>query len=91
MVIYISYGVHYETFLPLYHRSLCGRPNSLIKIQTLLQILLTFTVQKYMFHTVEFRAIYFRECPEGTDFLTCKMIKNIKLPETFLREYSFSA
>ena len=44
-----------------------------------------------MFHTVEFRAIYFRECPEGTDFLTCKMIKNIKLPETFRREYSVSA
>ena len=44
-----------------------------------------------MFHTVEFRAIYFGECPEGTDFLTCKMIKNIKLPETFRHEYSISA
>ena len=28
----------------------------------------------------------FRECPEGTHFLTYKMIKNIKLPVTFSRE-----
>ena len=31
----------------------------------------------------------FRECPEGTHFLTYNMIKNIKLPVTFHCEYSF--
>ena len=89
MVIHISYGVYYETFLPLYHRSLCGRPNSLIKIQTLLQILLTFTVQIH----VSYRSVSSnldRECPAEMDFLTHKMIKNTKLPETFRREYYVS-
>ena len=89
MVIHISYGVYYETFLPLYHRSLCSRPNSPINIQTLLQILLTFTVQIY----VSYRGVpssLDRECPEETDFLTYKMIKNTKWPETFRREYSVS-
>ena len=89
MVIHISYGVYYGTFLPLCHRSLCSRPNSLIKIQTLLQILLTFTVQIY----VSYRSVSSnlnRECPEETDFLTYNMIKNTKLPETYRREYSVS-
>ena len=89
MVIHISYGVYYETFLPLYHRSLCSRPNSLIKIQTLLQVLLTFTVQIYVSYC-SVSSNLDRECPEATDFLTYKMIKNIKLPETFRREYSVS-
>ena len=89
MVIHISYGVYYETFLPLYNRLLCSRPNSLIKIQTLLQILLTFTVQIYVLYR-SVSSNLGRECPEETDFLTCKMIKNTKLPETFLREYPVS-
>ena len=89
MVIPISYGVYYETFLPLYHRSLCSRPNSLIKIQTLLQILLTFTVEIYVSYC-SVSCNLDRECPEGTDFLTYKMIKNTKLPETFRCEYSVS-
>ena len=78
MVIHISNGVYYETFLPLYHRSLSGRPNSLIKIQTLLQILLTFTVQMYVSYCGVSSNLD-RECPEGTDFLTYKMIKSTKL------------
>ena len=41
-----------------------------------------------LFRTVAFRAI--RKCPEGTHFLTYQMIKNIKLPVTFRREYSVS-
>ena len=77
MVIHISYGVYYETFLPLYHRSLCSRPNS----------------NKDSNFTSNFTDIYSSNIcfiPEETDFLTYKMIKNTKLPETFRREYSVS-
>ena len=37
--------MYYKMLLPLYHRLLCSQPNAQIKIQNLLQILLTFTVQ----------------------------------------------
>ena len=39
-----------------------------------------------LFRTVALRQL--RECPEGTHSLTYKMIKNIKLPAAFCREYS---
>ena len=39
-----------------------------------------------MFYTVAFRANLDRECPEGTDFLTYKMIKTLSCR----REYSVS-
>ena len=41
-----------------------------------------------LFRTVRFEQ--FRECSEGTHFLTYKMIKNIKLPVKFRRESSVS-
>ena len=47
---YIFLSVYYETLLILYHRLLCSRPNAQIKIQYLLQILLTFAVQIYKSH-----------------------------------------
>ena len=46
---YIFLTVYYKTLLPLYHRLLCSRPNAQIKIQNLLQILLTFTVQIFIY------------------------------------------
>ena len=46
---YIFYTVYYKTLLLLYHRLLCSRPNAQIKIQNLLQILLAFTFQVFIY------------------------------------------
>ena len=41
--------MYYEMLLPLHHRLLCSRPHAQIKIQNLLQILLTFAVHVYIY------------------------------------------